>query len=87
MIVAGGIVLCGGMSSRMGTSKAMLPFGPEAMELPAHIMVTRGDSDERGPLEGLCAGWKAMPAGIELAYVTSCKGPAAETGSAWLSST
>jgi len=27
----GGIVLCGGKSSRMGTSKALLPFGPETM--------------------------------------------------------
>jgi molybdopterin-guanine dinucleotide biosynthesis protein A len=26
-----GIVLCGGQSSRMGTSKALLPFGPELM--------------------------------------------------------
>jgi molybdopterin-guanine dinucleotide biosynthesis protein A len=26
-----GIVLCGGMSTRMGTSKAMLPFGNETM--------------------------------------------------------
>src|SRR5262249_19766906 len=28
---AGGIVLCGGKSSRMGSSKAHLPFGPGAM--------------------------------------------------------
>ena len=28
---AGGIVLCGGQSTRMGTSKALLPFGPETM--------------------------------------------------------
>ena len=28
---AGGIVLCGGKSSRMGTSKALLPFGRETM--------------------------------------------------------
>jgi molybdopterin-guanine dinucleotide biosynthesis protein A len=28
---AGGIVLAGGRSTRMGTSKAMLPFGPETM--------------------------------------------------------
>lgn len=27
----GGIVLCGGRSSRMGQSKALLPFGPEVM--------------------------------------------------------
>ena len=27
----GGVVLCGGKSTRMGTSKAMLPFGPETM--------------------------------------------------------
>jgi molybdenum cofactor guanylyltransferase len=30
-MTAGGIVLCGGKSTRMGVSKAMLPFGPETM--------------------------------------------------------
>ena len=29
--MTGGVVLCGGLSTRMGTSKAMLPFGPETM--------------------------------------------------------
>jgi len=29
--MAGGIVLCGGKSTRMGTSKALLPFGLETM--------------------------------------------------------
>jgi molybdopterin-guanine dinucleotide biosynthesis protein A len=29
--VFGAIIVCGGKSSRMGTSKAMLPFGPESM--------------------------------------------------------
>jgi molybdopterin-guanine dinucleotide biosynthesis protein A len=28
---AGGIVLCGGKSTRMGVPKATLPFGPETM--------------------------------------------------------
>src|SRR5688572_27783044 len=27
----GGVILCGGKSSRMGYPKAMLPFGPELM--------------------------------------------------------
>ena len=31
MSTSGGIVLCGGKSTRMGTSKALLPFGPETM--------------------------------------------------------
>ncbi|HZI82255.1 MAG TPA: molybdenum cofactor guanylyltransferase [Vicinamibacterales bacterium] len=30
-MTSGGIVLCGGKSTRMGTAKAMLPFGPETM--------------------------------------------------------
>jgi molybdenum cofactor guanylyltransferase len=30
-VKAGGVVLCGGKSTRMGTSKALLPFGPETM--------------------------------------------------------
>jgi molybdopterin-guanine dinucleotide biosynthesis protein A len=30
-MTAGGIVLCGGKSTRMGTPKATLPFGPETM--------------------------------------------------------
>jgi molybdopterin-guanine dinucleotide biosynthesis protein A len=30
-MTVGGIILAGGMSTRMGTAKAMLPFGPETM--------------------------------------------------------
>ena len=30
-MTAGGVVLCGGKSTRMGVSKATLPFGPETM--------------------------------------------------------
>jgi molybdopterin-guanine dinucleotide biosynthesis protein A len=44
-------------------------------ELPAFVTVTRDEREGRGPLEGLCAGLKALPAGVEIAYVTSCDVP------------
>ena len=100
-MIAGGIVLCGGKSTRMGQSKALLPFGPETMlqrvvrllgsvvqpivavaavdqvlpALPVSVIVTRDEREARGPLEGLRAGLKALPAEVEAAYVTSCDVP------------
>jgi molybdopterin-guanine dinucleotide biosynthesis protein A len=85
----------------MGTSKAMLPFGPETMlqrvvrilgtvvspivivaaesqelpTLPSNVILTRDEREARGPLEGLRAGLKALPAHVDAAYVTSCDVP------------
>lgn len=101
LVQPGGVVLCGGRSTRMGTSKAQLPFGAESMlqrvvrllgtvaspivvvaapdqgfpELPASVTVTRDEVGNRGPLEGLRAGLKALPAHVEVAYVTGCDVP------------
>jgi molybdenum cofactor guanylyltransferase len=100
-MTTGGIVLCGGKSTRMGTPKATLPFGPETMlqrvvrllgsvvdpivvvaalqqalpELPDGVIVARDERQERGPLEGLRAGLKALPGSVDSAYVTSCDVP------------
>jgi molybdenum cofactor guanylyltransferase len=98
---AAGIVLCGGKSTRMGVSKATLPFGPETMlqrvvrllgtvvspvvvvaapeqslpKLLQGVIVARDERGERGPLEGLRAGLKALPSSVDIAYVTSCDVP------------
>lgn len=37
---AGGIILCGGQSSRMGLPKATLPFGPELMLQRVHRLLS-----------------------------------------------
>jgi molybdopterin-guanine dinucleotide biosynthesis protein A len=100
-MTAGGIVLCGGRSTRMGAPKATLPFGPETMlqrvvrllgsvvtpivavaardqvlpELPDDVIVARDEREQRGPLEGLRAGLRALPNSVHLAYVTSCDVP------------
>lgn len=43
--------------------------------LPENIDVTRDEREQRGPLEGLRAGLKALPSSVEMAYVTSCDVP------------
>jgi molybdopterin-guanine dinucleotide biosynthesis protein A len=100
-MTAGGIVLCGGRSTRMGVSKATLAFGTETMlqrvvrllgavvapvvvvaareqslpSLPNGVIVTHDEREQRGPLEGLRAGLKALPDSADIAYVTSCDVP------------
>jgi molybdopterin-guanine dinucleotide biosynthesis protein A len=85
----------------MGSSKALLAFGPETMlqrvvrllstvvspivvvaaagqslpDLPAGVVVTRDEEQNRGPLEGIRAGLKALPDTAESAYITSCDVP------------
>ena len=49
--------------------------GQSLPELPAGVTVARDEREDRGPLEGLRAGLKALPATVEIAYVTSCDVP------------
>ncbi len=100
-LTVGGIVVCGGKSTRMGTPKAALPFGSETMlqrvvrllgtvveplvvvaapgqplpPLPAGVILTRDERENRGPLEGIRAGLKALPETVGAAYITSCDVP------------
>lgn len=49
--------------------------GQELPALPSETIVTRDEREARGPLEGLRAGLKALPATTDIAYVTSCDVP------------
>lgn len=53
----GGVVLCGGRSSRMGASKAMLPFGPERML----ARIVRLLSAEASPIVVVAAADQELP--------------------------
>lgn len=44
-------------------------------DLPEGVTVTRDEREQRGPLEGLHAGLKALPNSAGIAYVTSCDVP------------
>jgi len=44
-------------------------------ELPADIIITRDKREQRGPLEGLCAGLHALPRSVDIVYVTGCDAP------------
>lgn len=102
----GAVVLCGGKSTRMGLSKADLPFGDETMlcrvvrrlanvadpivvvtapgqtrqELPVACHFAHDARPDRGPLEGLAAGLRAIVAAAHFAdadavYATGCDVP------------
>jgi molybdopterin-guanine dinucleotide biosynthesis protein A len=47
----------------------------ELPPLPESVIVARDERESRGPLEGLRAGLKALPASVDAAYVTSCDVP------------
>jgi molybdopterin-guanine dinucleotide biosynthesis protein A len=47
----------------------------ELPELPQDVAITRDEREQRGPLEGLRAGLKALPDSVDVAYVTSCDVP------------
>ena len=43
--------------------------------LPTNVQLAYDEQPERGPLQGIHAGLKALPPGIQAAYVTSCDVP------------
>ena len=43
--------------------------------LPDDVVVTHDEREQRGPLEGLRAGLKALPSSVQFAYITSCDVP------------
>jgi molybdopterin-guanine dinucleotide biosynthesis protein A len=47
----------------------------ELPALPPDVTVARDEQEGRGPLEGLRAGLKALPADVDAAYITSCDVP------------
>lgn len=47
-------------------------------ELLPGVKITRDEREQRGPLEGLRAGLKALPDSVEIAYITSCDVPLLE---------
>ena len=49
--------------------------GQNLPELPDHVIHAVDEREQRGPLEGLRAGLKALPASVDAAYVTSCDVP------------
>ena len=44
-------------------------------ELPREVVVARDDRPDRGPLEGIAAGLRSMPTGVDAVYATSCDVP------------
>jgi len=44
-------------------------------KLPDDVTITRDEREQRGPLEGLRAGLRALPNSVDIAYVTSCDVP------------
>jgi molybdenum cofactor guanylyltransferase len=47
-------------------------------ELPDDVKITHDEREQRGPLEGLRAGLKALPNSVDVAYITSCDAPLLE---------
>src|SRR6476620_8987933 len=49
--------------------------GQNLPALPERTIIATDANPERGPLEGLLAGLKALPPGVDAAFVTSCDVP------------
>jgi len=58
-------------------SAIVIVAAPEQLlpDLPGSVIVARDEHPERGPLEGLAAGLRAMPSFVDAVYATSCDVP------------
>lgn len=76
-VVVGGIVLCGGLSRRMGRPKAWLPFGPEV--LLQRVVGLVGQGIGGGPIVVVAAPGQdlpALPEGVRIARdAVQARGP------------
>ena len=54
---------------------AVAAVGQELPSLPANVRIARDAREDRGPLEGLAAGLRAVAGQVDAVYVTSCDVP------------
>ncbi len=63
------------LAETVGPLVVVAAEGQKLPDLPDRVSITHDRRPDRGPLEGLAAGWAALPDKCDVAYVTSCDVP------------